>query len=49
VAASTGWLASEKASAVTVTAAKMLKDLRMIKNFLLRGKETRLEKEHRDL
>jgi hypothetical protein len=48
-AAFAGSTANERASAVTVTAAKMFKDLCMIKNSQLRGKQTRLEEERRDL
>ncbi|MEI6658419.1 MAG: hypothetical protein WCO76_07760 [Planctomycetota bacterium] len=48
-AAFAGSMADESARAVTVTAAKMLKDLLIIKNFLLRGKQTRPEEERNDL
>ena len=48
-AAFAGWPASEKASAVTVTAAKMFKDFGISKNSQLRGTEARLEEEREDL
>jgi hypothetical protein len=49
VEASTPVARQPRASAVTVTPAKMFKDFGIIKNSQLRGKQTRLEEERKDL